>query len=83
MGFLDLFKSKFTRWLETASYEDLLEGYEQRRQAWIRSGAGDRTPQMERIDDEIVRRMNERHRLEHPNAQPRSREHGWYLPNDD
>lgn len=83
MRIMDLFKSKFTRWVESASDEELAAGYELLRQNWLKNGGGDKTPQMERINNEITRRMNEKHRREHPNAEPRYREHGWYLFNDD
>lgn len=84
MGFLgNLFKSTFDIWLENASYEELADGYEKRRQAWLKEGAGDKTPEMRRIDSEMVRRSNEKYEREHPNAKPVHREHGRYLPNDD
>lgn len=73
----------FENWLKTASDEELEDGYEERRLEWLKNSHGDRTPEMRRIDDEMVRRMNETYRREHPDAQPRHREHGWYLPNDD
>lgn len=38
---------------------------------------------LNRFDNEIIRRMNERYDKEHPDAKPIYREHGWYLPNDD
>lgn len=39
---------------------------------------------LHRYDNEMVRRANEAYRREHPNPpEPRHREHGWYLPNDD
>ena len=84
MGFFgNLFKSTFDIWLENASYEELAVGYEKRRQAWLKEGAGDKTPEMRRIDSEMVRRSNEKYEREHPNAKPVHREHGRYLPNDD
>lgn len=84
MGFFgNLFKSAFDIWLENASYEELADGYEKRRQAWIKEGTGDKTPEMRRIDSEMVRRSNEKYEREHPNAKPVHREHGRYLPNDD
>ena len=84
MGFFgNLFKSAFDIWLENASYEELADGYEKRRQTWIKEGVGDKTPEMRRIDSEMVRRSNEKYEREHPNAKPVHREHGRYLPNDD
>lgn len=73
----------FQNWLETASDEELDDGYEERRLEWMKDTHGDITPEMSKINDEMVRRMNERYEKEHPNAEARHREHGWYLPNDD
>ncbi|MDR6907956.1 hypothetical protein J2X63_003664 [Agromyces sp. 3263] len=40
--------------------------------------------EMHRYDEEMTRRANEAYASEHPNPpEPRRREHGWYLPNDD
>lgn len=69
----------FGNWLETASDKELDDEYEKRRLECH----GDVTYEMDRINDEMVRRMNEKYEKEHPNAEPRYREHGWYLPNDD
>lgn len=73
----------FDNWLETASDEELADGYEERRLEWLKNEYGDVTPEMRKIDDEMVRRSNEKYRKEHPNAEVRHREHGWYLPNDE
>lgn len=73
----------FKNWLETASDEELDDGYEQRRLEWMKDNHGDITPEMSKINGEMVRRMNEKYQKEHPNAEVRHREHGWYLPNDD
>lgn len=81
--FGDFFKGAFENWLETASDEELAKGYEERRLDWLKKGGGDKTPEMRRIDNEMVRRSNEKYEKEHPNAKPRHREHGRYLPNDD
>ena len=81
--FCNLFKSAFESWLETASYEELADGYEERRLDWLKKGDGDTTPEMRKINNEMVRRSNEKYEKEHPNAEPRHREHGWYLSNDD
>lgn len=32
-----------------------------RRQAWLKEGAGDKTPELRRIDSEMVRRSNEKY----------------------
>jgi hypothetical protein len=81
--FGNLFKSAFERWIEAASDKELADGYENRRLDWLKKGAGDKTPEMRRINNEMVRRSNEKYKKEHPNAEPRHREHGRYLPNDD
>lgn len=64
MGFFsDLFKTAFDKWLETASYEELADNYEERRQQWMRDGFGgngERTPEMKRIDREMSRRTAEK-----------------------
>lgn len=64
MGFFsDLFKSAFDKWLETASYEELADNYEERRQQWMKDGFGgngERTPEMKRIDREMSRRTAEK-----------------------
>lgn len=40
--------------------------------------------EMDRYDNEMTRRANEAYVRENPNPrEPRHREHGWYLPNDD
>jgi hypothetical protein len=78
-----LFKSGFEKMLDTASDEELADEYETRRLEWLKDGGGDKTHEMERLNDEMVRRSNEKYEKEHPNAETRHREHGWYLPNDD
>jgi len=40
--------------------------------------------ELHRYDVEMIRRANEAYARENPNPpEPRHREHGWYLPNDD
>ncbi|WP_406495297.1 hypothetical protein OHB06_32630 [Streptomyces sp. NBC_01604] len=40
--------------------------------------------ELHRYDAEMIRRANEAYARENPNPpEPRHREHGWYLPNDD
>jgi hypothetical protein len=80
--FGNLFKSDLEIWFETASDEELSDGYEERRLEWLKKG-GDKTPEMKKIANEMVRRSNEKYEKEHPNAKPRHREHGWHLDNDD
>lgn len=47
-------------WMETASDQELADGYEKRRLAWLKEGGGMKTPEMERIDREISRRSAEK-----------------------
>ena len=65
MGFFSsLFKSAFETWLESASDDELSEGYERRRLQWIKDGfnggTGEKTPEMKRIDREMRRRSAEK-----------------------
>ena len=69
----------FENWLETASDNELDDEYEKRRLECH----GNVTYEMDRINNEMAKRMNEKYEKEHSNAEPRHREHGWYLPNDD
>lgn len=55
-GFL---KSSFEKWLESASDEELADGYEERRVEWLRTGqggTGEKTTEMKMIDREMSRR---------------------------
>lgn len=57
--FSELFKSPFDKWLENATDDELSEGYEERRQQWIKDGCGgngERTYEMKEIDREMGRR---------------------------
>lgn len=38
---------------------------------------------LHRFDAEMTDRANLKYEKEHPDAKPRHREHGWYLPNDE
>lgn len=56
-------KDEFGDWLESASDDELSDGYEQRRQEWARTGFGgngEKTPEMKRINNEISRRSAEK-----------------------
>lgn len=68
--------------LSSLSDEELEE---QREALRLRHVAGeDLYDELHRYDDEQVRRANEAYARENPNPpEPRHREHGWYLPNDD
>lgn len=79
MGLFDkLFKT-----LNTASDDELASDYEELRLSWLKDGDSDKRNKMYRIDEEMVKRANEKYEKEHPDAKPRHREHGWYLSNDD
>jgi hypothetical protein len=76
-------KNVFKSWLETASDEELEDEYEAKRLDWVKNGEGDITYEMRKINNEMIRRDNEKYEKEHPNAKPVSHGNGWYLPNDD
>lgn len=74
--------------LRPLSDEELEEEREALRQRYVSSGdtehASNLHDELYRYDDEMTRRANEAYHREHPNPpEPRHREHGWYLPNDD
>lgn len=53
---------EFQDWLQSASDEELSDGYEQRRQQWAKDGYGgngEKTPEMKQIDREKSRRSAE------------------------
>lgn len=68
-------KSGFEDWVESASDDELSDGYEQRRQQWMKDGFGgngEKTPEMKQIDREMSRRTaekweNDPHRNTDPN----------------
>ena len=54
---------EFQDWLQSASDDELSDGYEQRRQQWAKDGYGgdgEKTPEMKQIDREISRRAAEK-----------------------
>ncbi|SFQ35807.1 hypothetical protein SAMN02910358_01739 [Lachnospiraceae bacterium XBB1006] len=60
--FENLFKSDFEKWVEKAPIKDLENAYEAERQKWIKNGFngnGERTPKMERLNEEINKRSAE------------------------
>lgn len=64
MGLLKaLFKSDFEKWVENATHKELSDEYEKERQKWIiegyNHGTGERTPKMNRLNDEINKRTAE------------------------
>jgi hypothetical protein len=74
--------------LRPLSDKELEEEREALRQRYVTSGdtddASNLYDELHRYDDEMTRRANEAYHRENPNPpEPRHREHGWYLPNDD
>ena len=62
----------FTRWLNTASKEELEDRYEEERQNWIKHGAGEYTHLMNVLNNAIRERMNEEWEND-PNRDPNYR----------
>ena len=64
MGFLkNLLKSSFEKWIESATDEELADGYEKRRQQWVNTGFGgngEKTPEMKAINQERSKRSAEK-----------------------
>ena len=74
--------------LGSLSDEELEEQHEALRLRYVASGDVDEAMklynELHRYNDEITRRANEAYDRENPNPpEPRHREHGRYLPNDD
>lgn len=74
--------------LRPLSDPELEQEREALRQRYVSSGDnGEATNlyhELHRYDDEMGRRANKAYERENPNPpEPRHREHGWYLPNDD
>lgn len=69
-------------WIKNLSDEEFYDEREIVRQAYCNGNERAWTI-LDLFNDEEIRRMNARYEEEHPNAEPRHREHGWYLPNDD
>lgn len=88
MGIFDGIKRAFGD-LRSLSDEELYEQYEALRLRYVSHKNLDNELQrieseLRRYNDEIARRMNEAYEREHPGPrEPRRRENGWYLPNDD
>ncbi|MDP9936831.1 UTP:GlnB (protein PII) uridylyltransferase [Paenarthrobacter nicotinovorans] len=69
--------------LRTLSDEDLAEEREALRLRYV-AGESRLYDELHRYDDEWVRRENAAYARENSEPrEPRRREHGWYLPNDD
>ncbi|MFJ4774060.1 hypothetical protein ACIP88_33975 [Streptomyces uncialis] len=76
--------------LRPLSDKELEDEREALRQRYVSSGdvtvteADKLYDELHRYDEEIRRRANKAYARENPNPpEPRHREHGWYLPNDD
>jgi hypothetical protein len=74
--------------LRPLSDAELKDEREALRQRYVSSGdvneASKLYDELHRYDEEMTRRANEAYARENPNPpEPRHREHGWYLPNDD
>ena len=87
MGFFDSISRAFGG-PGSLSDEELEEQREALRLRYVASGDVDEATQLydelHRYDEESTRRANEAYERQHPDPQePRHREHGWYLPNDD
>ncbi len=81
---------KFTKkWFKNATDDELESEREKVRLRYI-DGSNIDIDEASRLydvlhtfDGEMIDRANTKYENEHPDAQPRHREHGWYLPNDD
>jgi hypothetical protein len=74
---------KFSKkWFRNVSDEEFYSEREPIRQRYCE---GDQNAErlLYQFDKEEIRRLNEKYEEEHPNSEPRHREHGWYLSNDD
>ncbi|MEI6132657.1 MAG: hypothetical protein WCQ41_07530 [Bacillota bacterium] len=75
-------------WLRNASDDELSSEREKVRKRYIGGNidideADKLYDILHRFDVEMTNRANLKYKKEHPDAKPRHREHGWYLPNDD
>ena len=61
--FADLFKSKFEKWVEQASLQELSDAYDEERLQWIKDGYNGGTaiptPKMNRLNQAIKKRDEE------------------------
>lgn len=48
------------KWIDSASDEELADGYEERRQTWLKVGGGEKTTEMLRIDREMSKHSAEK-----------------------
>ena len=63
--------------------EELKDEREQVRKKYISGNDSSLEKTLHLIDGIQLNRMNEKYKKEHPDAKPRHKEHGWYLPEDD
>lgn len=71
------------KWFRDVSDEEFYSEREPIRVKAVYDGDSNAIRLLHRFNQEEIRRMNEKYEKEHPNAESRDREHGWYLPNDD
>lgn len=83
MGLFSFIKDFVVYMLTPQSDEDLASEREELRVSWLKDGDARKRYRMDQIDKEMTKRANKKFAEEHPDAKPRHREHGWYLPNDD
>ncbi|MFJ6902339.1 hypothetical protein [Streptomyces hokutonensis] len=74
--------------LRPLSDTELADEHEALRQRYVSSGDDNESSklydELHRYNEEMTRRANKAYARENPNPpEPRHREHGWYLPNDD
>lgn len=63
MGLFRKNKNSFWAWLQSATDQELADGYESRRLEWLKNGqngTGIKTPEMQMIDREMSRRSAEK-----------------------
>lgn len=77
------------KWFKNATDDELASEREEVRLRYI-DGSNIDIDEADRLydvlaafDAEMIDRANSKYEKEHPDAEPRHREHGWYLPNDD
>ena len=75
-------KKYSSKWFATVSDEEFYREREPVREAYCQGVRG-AEGLLNCFNNEEIRRLNEKYRREHPDAKPRHREYGWYLPNDD
>jgi len=71
------------KWFKDVSDEELYSEREPIRIKAVYDGDNSAVKLLDCFNQEEIRRLNEKYEKENPDAKPRHREHGWYLPNDD